>query len=82
MIHEMFHGNRDGDLTALSLTKRSYSHLDMQQAAWDVAHARGLTNYVSAGVAVFSGPRPTVDDGSALMFGELIYKYCKTWEQP
>jgi len=58
------------------------THLDKQQAAWDVAHARGLTNYMSAGVAVFSGKRPTVDDGSSLMFGELIYKYCKTWEQP
>jgi len=82
MIHEMFHGNRDGDLTALGSGERSYTHLDMQQAAWDVAHARGLTNYMSAGVAVFSGKRPTVDDGSSLMFGELIYKYCKTWEQP
>jgi hypothetical protein len=37
---------------------------------------------MSAGVAVFSGKRPTVDDGSSLMFGELIYKYCKTWEKP
>jgi len=78
----MFHGNRDGDLTALVLTKRSYTHLDMQQAAWDVAQARGLTNYVSAGVAVFSGKRPTVDDGGSAMFRELISKYCKTWEQP
>ena len=58
------------------------THLDMQQAAWDVAQARGLTNYMSAGVAVFSGKRPTVDDGGSAMFGELIYKYCKTWEQP
>jgi hypothetical protein len=31
MIHEMFHGNRGGDLSALTVSERSYSHLDMHR---------------------------------------------------